>query len=357
MNICFLCGDLSRGGGTEKITGIIANELVKEKDLDIFAVDVSNKSGSLYYPINKEIHIAHLSDGSLAKKQRELFNFLRKNSIDIVVNVDIMLIIYSYIPARLNRISIVSWEQFNYYNDIGSKNTQGIRQFCLKHSDYYINLTEADMNTFKANFRITRPITYIYNPAVGKETSDNKYNAHSKTLITAGNFYKSKGYDYCIQAGNIIFEKHPDWKWMLCGDGIEFENIKKLADESKWKNNFIFTGRVLDLEKRMEAAAIYVSCSLSEGFGLVLIEAQQSHLPIVAFDVPFGPREIISNNINGFLVDILDAEEIAREIIFLIEHEDERVRFSQNSTILHNKFSLGTIISQWKKIFYSISKK
>lgn len=357
MNICFLCGDLSRGGGTEKITQIIANELAEEKETNIFIVDVSNCSGFVYYSLKEQICVVHLVGENIVQKIKKLYLFLKEKNIDIIVNVDIMLMMYSYIPARLNHVAIVSWEQFNYYNDIGSKHTKSMRQFCLKHSDYYINLTEADMKTFKKNFRITIPITYIYNPVVSKDYSKKIYNVESKILITAGNFYKAKGYDYCIQVGELIFEKYPDWKWMLCGDGIEFENINKLVSKSKWKDNFVFTGRISDLEEWMDNSAIYVSCSLSEGFGLVLIEAQQSRLPIVAFDVPFGPSEIISNNVNGFLISNLDVEEMARKIIFLIEHKEERVRFSRNSAILHDRFSLNKIISQWKNIFNTVISK
>ena len=357
MNICFLCGDLSRGGGTEKITQIIANELTKEKEVNIFLVDVSNNSGFIYYPLKKQIRVVHLEGKNIVQKTKKLSIFLKDKNIDIIVNVDIMLMMYSYIPARLNHVAIVSWEQFNYYNDIGSKHTKNVRQFCLKHTEYYVNLTEADMKTFKENFRITIPITYIYNPVVSKDYSKKKYDIESKILITAGNFYKAKGYDYCIQVGELIFKKYPNWKWMLCGDGIEFENIKNLANKSKWKDNFIFTGRIFDLEKKMDNSAIYVSCSLSEGFGLVLIEAQQSRLPIVAFDVPFGPSEIISNDVNGFLIKNLDVEEMARKIIFLIEHKEERERFSRNSAILHDRFSLDNIISQWKDLFNSVISK
>ena len=78
MNICFLCGDLSRGGGTEKITQIIANELAEEKETNIFIVDVSNCSGFVYYSLKEQICVVHLVGEYSSKDKKVIFIFKRK---------------------------------------------------------------------------------------------------------------------------------------------------------------------------------------------------------------------------------------------------------------------------------------
>ena len=352
MNICFFCGDLSRSGGTEKITQLIAEGIVNQGYHTVFAVDVVNANRKLYYSFNDEVRIEHLKSGNMLAKMKELYYFLKFYDIDVLINVDIMLIMYSYFPARMSNTKIVSWEQFNYYNDIGSSHTQRIRQFCLKHTDYYVNLTKGDMETFIHKFKVCIPITYIYNPVVGKKT--NHYNSSSKTLITAGHFYVAKGYDYCIKVGEIVFSKHPEWSWIFCGDGIEFDTIKKMAFDSKCPNNFVFVGRVKNVQEYMQDAAMYVSCSITEGFGLVLLEAQQCGLPVVSFDVPFGPGEIILDNVNGYLIENLDVEMMAEKIIYLIEHVDLREDFSKKSNASHNEFALESILQQWNNVFFEV---
>lgn len=352
MNICFLCGDLSRSGGTEKITKLITDGIISKNEHTVFIVDVVNVKKELYYHFDEKVTIKHLKQGNMLMKMNELYHILKQFSIDIIINVDIMLIIYSYLPAKMSKTKIISWEQFNFYNDIGSSHTKSIRQFCLKHTDYYVNLTKADMETFIKNFKVKVPITYIYNPVIGEKNSS--YDLNSKSIITAGNFYAAKGYDYCIKVGEIVFSRHPEWVWIFCGDGIEFERIKKVATQSKFPNNFIFAGRVANLQDYMQDAAMYVSCSLTEGFGLVLIEAQQCGLPVVAFDVPFGPSEIISDNINGCLINNLDVEIMAKEIIRLIENVKLREMFSEKSDISHEKFSMDSVLIQWNRIFNEV---
>ena len=352
-NICFLCGDLSRGGGTERITSLLSNELCKS--YNIYIVDIMNKDKKCYFNFDESIKIKHIKmyeKFSIPKKILEIFKFIRKNNINIIINVDIMLIIYSFLPAKLTNTKIISWEQFNYYNNIGSRHTHNIRQFCLKFTDYYVNLTKQDVDTFKKNFKIKTPITYVYNP-INKINEDN-YDINSKFLITAGNFYKDKGYDMCLKIGESIFFKYPDWKWILCGDGPEFERVKKEIELSKFKDNYIFTGRVNNVECYMQKASMYVSLSRTEGFGLVLIEAQNKNLPIVAFDVPFGPREIVVQNVNGFLIPPFDTIMIANKIGELIDNLELRKNFSEKSKLKFNEFEMETIISRWKSIFKNI---
>lgn len=357
MNVCFLCGDLSRGGGTERIAGIISGELAQKEEYKIYLVDVANGSSRNYFKFDRKVEIEHLSNFkkfNILRKILSLYRFLKRHKIDVLVNVDVMLFIYSFIPAKLLGVKIISWEQFNYYNDIGSRHTQKIRQLCLKYTDYYINLTNQDMDTFKENFKVKIPITYIYNPVVSHKTP--QYQERSKLLLTAGNFYKSKGYDYCVRIGENVFKQHPDWKWVFCGDGEEFNEIKAQVAKLEYSENFVFMGRVENLDEIMKQAAIYVSCSLSEGFGLVLLEAQQNSLPVVAFDVPFGPSEIILDNINGFLVKVYDERMMSEKICKLIEDENLRSYFASNSHKQFDKFQVSTIINQWEQVLKYVMK-
>lgn len=352
-NICFLCGNLSRGGGTERITSLIANEL--SNNYNIYVIDIMNKDKKCYYPFNEYINIIHINvykKFSMLRRIFDIFRILYNNKIDIIINVDIMLIMYSFLPAKAVHTKIISWEQFNYYNNIGSKNTKIIRQFCLKHTDYYINLTKRDVQVFKKNFKIRTPITYVYNPI--NKINNSIYDLNSKLLITAGNFYKDKGYDMCLKIGEGVFSKYPDWKWILCGDGVEFENIKKQISLSKFNNNFIFAGRVKNIDYYMQKAAIYVSTSKSEGFGLVLIEAQNNNLPIVAFDVPFGPSEIIIENVNGYLIAPFDTDRMICKIVELIDNDELRKKFSEKSKIKFNDFNKENIVEKWKNIIENI---
>lgn len=358
INICFFCGNLSRGGGTENITKIIANALINKEKYNIYIIDITNKKKEIFFDFDNRINIIHIKQYSvfpIIRKSISLYRCLKKNNIDILINVDIMLIIYSFFACKLTKTKIICWEQFNYFNDIGSKNTHKIRQLCLKYTDYYLNLTKQDLNIFKENFDIRVPIDYIYNP-IEKINNYKTYNENSRYLLTAGNFCKDKGFDYCVQVGDLVFSKYPDWKWIFCGDGNEFENIKELVNKSKYKSNYILTGRVKNLDVFYFKSSIYISCSKTEGFGLTLIEAQNFMLPCIAFNVPFGPAEIITNNKNGYLIEPFDVREMADKILYLIENKEKRIEFSSFSRYDFKKFSLNCVINKWEMIIDYLTK-
>ncbi len=93
-----------------------------------------------------------------------------------------------------------------------------------------------------------------------------------------------------------------------------------------------------------------VMTSIMEGLPMTLLEAKGNKLPMVAFDIETGPSEIIDNDVNGYLVDAYDTEKMAEKIVELIENEEKRKQFSENTKENMDKFSKKDIIEKWIKI-------
>ena len=87
--------------------------------------------------------------------------------------------------------------------------------------------------------------------------------------------------------------------------------------------------------------------SYFEGLPLVLLEAQQYKLPIVSFNCPTGPSEIIRDNVNGFLIENYNVDLMVEKLSLLIENEELRKSFSDNALLDIDKFSRSRIIKQW----------
>ena len=380
MNICIFNGDMSRGGGTERITQILANGLSEQAQYIIYVLNLNNESGKCFYPLNENVHFVVLNSVGIKNKIIELRHFLKKENIDILINVDVMLGIYS-LPATFlqSKTKIISWEMFNIRNDIGSKHTDMIRKICLRRSAYYINQTKGDMEAFLKEMPVKCPITYIYNPCEIDNTYTD-YDVKSKTIVTAGHFFYTKGYDLAVEVAKKVFERHPDWCWKFYGDGKELENIKKMVQENDLENNGIFFGRTSQILKKNKKsplyfmtsrtegfglvldvitykAAFYVMTSRTEGFGLVLTEAKSCNLPTLAYDIDFGPREIIDNGVSGYLVEAYDSDVMAEKICELIEDEEKRALFAKRAKENCGKFTKETFISKWTGIFDKIEGK
>ena len=161
-------------------------------------------------------------------------------------------------------------------------------------------------------------------------------------------------YDMLFDVANIVLKKHPDWQWDLYGNGETFEEIKQKIEKHKLKGRLNQMGLVNDIYERYKDYAIYVLPSYREGLPLVLLEAKANRLPVVSFDCVTGPREIITDGVDGFLIDCYNKQTMANKILDLIESNDLRIKMSKNSYINLDKFSKEKILNQWIELIEGI---
>lgn len=174
-----------------------------------------------------------------------------------------------------------------------------------------------------------------------------------KTILCVGRLHKDKGYDRLLKIFSRIHAKYPDWKLQIIGDGLLRHELTQLVKKYGMENHVEFTG-FLDNEKmriRMQKASIYAMTSIHEGFGIVLVEAMDSGLPVISFDVRVGPRSIITDGENGFLVRDNDYDGYVEKLSELIEDEELRSRISANAKERARDFYKERIIEKWIRIF------
>jgi glycosyltransferase involved in cell wall biosynthesis len=99
---------------------------------------------------------------------------------------------------------------------------------------------------------------------------------------------------------------------------------------------------------------MYLMTSRFEGFGMVLIEAMASGLPCIAYDCPVGPRAIITNCQDGFLIENGNQNDFEKAIITLIENENQRVEMGKKAKINSNKYQIDPIMEMWNKLFFDL---
>ena len=103
-------------------------------------------------------------------------------------------------------------------------------------------------------------------------------------------------------------------------------------------------------------SSIYVMSSVFEGFAMVLLEAMACGLPCVSFDCPYGPRNVITDGEDGFLVDYLNSKALADSICKLIEDEGLRKQMGKNGRNNVLRYSRESIMPQWISLFESITE-
>lgn len=156
---------------------------------------------------------------------------------------------------------------------------------------------------------------------------------YSEELIitTIGRLEKWKGQEIFVKAAAIVIQKFPDVKFWIIGDGPETKNLESLVKKLQLMNQFKFWGKIENVLAYLQQTKIFVHNSLEpEPFGRVIIEAMACGLPVISTDLG-GPKEIITDGENGFLLSPNNPEILAEKIEFLIRNKKVRHDLGQKS--------------------------
>lgn len=348
-NICFLSGDITRSGGTEKVACQIMSGLVDS--YNVYVLSIFENDGQTFFELSQKVERKCLFKKKVNMKKdyfrivTRLRHFVKKYEIDILIDIDTVLDMYS-VPALIGlKPKLISWEHFNFYETMGTKIRMPLRKYITRFSDCVVTLTKEDKKAYREYFGKRHKIVQIYNP-FDMQSSANNYNLDSKTIISAGRLTYQKGFDMLIDVAQNVFEKHPDWEWIILGEGEDRELLEKKIEDKKIEQIKLL-GRVDNVCDYMKNGALFVLTSRYEGLGIVILEAKNSLLPVVSFDCKMGPEELIEDGVNGYLIDCFDIDEMSKKIVVLIEDVEKRKCFSDKALVNTNKFSYKLIINKW----------
>ena len=179
----------------------------------------------------------------------------------------------------------------------------------------------------------------------------------NKQAIIVGRYNNAKGYNYLLEAWKYVHEKHPDWVINAYGSGEYEDIVRQKTKEYHLEDSFIMNNPIDHIIEAYQQSSIYVMSSRYEGLPIVLLEAMACGLPCVAFDCPHGPKNVITDGEDGFLVEYLNSNMLADRICMLIEDNQLRKTFGLNARKNVLKFSPNIIMPQWVSLFKSITKK
>lgn len=351
MNICFLEGDMSRRGGTERMTALLANAFC-EKD-KVWVISKKSEENQIFFKLDKRIEHKVLSKGNtkvdIIKQISEIRKFIQKNKIEWIINVDVGMAIFGIPASWGTRTKTITWEHANYYNNWNSRVFPYFRRFAAKHSDVMVVLTEQDRKNYLTNIPSKVPVYVIANPA---EKHMFCYNTESKIILSAGLLLPIKGYDKAIQAAAKVLPKYPDWKWIICGNGPERKHLEELIGQNELQEQVLLYGTIKNMDEQYQKAAMFVMTSEMEGLPMVLLEAKSWGLPLISFDIMTGPSDIIRSGVNGYLVRANDVNDLAEHIEKLIQSKEKRMKFSLDSQLDMERFDFDEIIEKWRTILH-----
>lgn len=175
-----------------------------------------------------------------------------------------------------------------------------------------------------------------------------------KRVVFVGSLVKQKGVDTLLHAFKRVIKKHDDAELLVVGDGKDRRTLERMSRELGIKTSFL--GNVEDIEKVLIKSAVLVLPSREEGFGLVLLEAMQAGVPVVATKVG-GIPEIVVNGENGLLVEKEDVNALATAVIKLLEDKALRNRLILKGIKTAEKYSWANMAGEVDILYREVSER
>ena len=171
-----------------------------------------------------------------------------------------------------------------------------------------------------------------------------------EVLITSvARFSPEKGQDFIIEVIKYFhdnkqnyFSSEPKYRFILAGDGPMLGEIKEKATKYGLDNDIVFfMGYISNIKEMLKESDIFIAHSKSEAFGIAILEAMASGLPVITTDSG-GTAEIVNDDYqNGILTDYGDTKKYADSLALLINNEQLRKQYADNGLIaVRNHFSL-----------------
>ena len=377
MKIFYFRNEMFVPGGIGRVLSDRINYLIEKEDYEIYIIVMNQEGKELFYLLNDKVKVIDL-EIPLMKKSNFIIDYIKnifrrkiyKEKIEKIIEKekpDILVSLGDSETAFLHKIKVDSnikrireyhfnknfrflKESLSFIDKLRAYRMKRIEENNLKYYNQTIVLTNED----KKNWNDER-IKVIPNPLPFYPEEFSK--CENKKIISVGRLSYEKGYDILIDVWNIISKKYPDWILEIYGEGSERENLQNKINKLGLEKSFLLKGATKDIQDKYLESSIYVMSSRYEGMPMVLLEAMACGLPAVSFDCPCGPKDIIKNNEDGFIVKFGNIEQMAEKIEELIIDEEKRKLFGKNARKNVQRFSQDKIMNQWKELYENIYNK
>jgi amylovoran biosynthesis glycosyltransferase AmsD len=357
-NISIYIQNILHPAGTERAVINLANNLyLNGYNVDIISLYSSN--GFPFFSLLTEINVKHLKlkeyDSVLKKTiylpfviYKLFISVQKKNKIIIGTahSINIFLSITKYFKGENKYIGC---EHIDY--DAAKGLTKLFRKYCYPFLDYIVVLTQNDLNKYLF-FDKLKNCKIIPNEISFYPNKSPIYT--NKIMLAIGRFTNQKGFDLLIDAIKDVLYTNLDWRLFIVGDGEMKLTLEKKIKLYNLENQIVLKPFTNNIENYFLNSSIYLMTSRYEGLPMVLLEAKACGLPIISYDCPSGPKEIIMNNEDGFLIPFADVEKFQQKLKLLLNDVEKRIKMGTLAKINSQYYSSKNIYLKWLNLFNNL---
>ena len=368
---------LYSAGGVERIISVKASYFADVLDYDVTIIVTEGKGKPPFFPLSEKVKVINLDLNfeelwgvSFCKKT--FLYLLKQQRFKKLLSEALMRIrpdfTISVLRREINFINSIKDDSYkigelhvnraNYRNFQVKGNNLFLRLFShfwmnrllkhLKQLDKFVVLTEIA----KRDWPELNDVEIIPDPL--PYHTDAQSSLSVKRTISIGRYVYEKGNDLLLEAWSKVEKLRPDWSLDIYGMGNRAPYETQRTQLRIEPQRCCLHGFLKDVNHEYLSSSIFVLPSRFEGFGMVLIEAMASGLPVIAFDCENGPRSIISDGVNGFLIPPFNVDMLSEKMMSLMDDVELRKRLGLNAYNESKKYDMEYIGIQWKQLFDSL---
>lgn len=359
MKLLYITNAVNGSGGLERVLSIKTSYLVEKLQYKVHILTLNNGNANSFFDFDNAIvfHDIPVSGNPILYVKSYFYGIrttIQKVNPDVIVVCDDGLKAF-FLPTILGKAIPIIYERhvskaiaigknFGIWKMQFAKLKMKLMDLLANSFTKFIVLTFENTKEWKVNNLqiISNPL-----PFYSKECAQ----LLNKKVIAVGKQSYQKGYDRLLKSWQKVHAENPQWQLEIYGKFDASEGLETLAKSLHIENSVHFFEPQKNIIANYLESSIYVMSSRFEGFGMVLIEAMACGIPCVAFNCPFGPSDIITNEIDGFLVENGNTNALAEKLNLLIEDTELRLKMGQHAKENVKRFLPENIMQQWDELF------
>ena len=392
MKILLVISSLSGPGGAERVVSMMANHWVEEAGWEVTVATFDGGEEPSFYalssavkhePLNAAQHpsglVKSVSDTkrrikvlqrssivqrasqfigrilSTSRRTEVLRQYFEATSPDVVISFITETNVVALLSGLRAGLPVIVSERNNPAYQLCDVRTRRLRRRLYPRASAVVCQTQQILDFFgpglsRNGLVIPNPVMQWDDDAAVPEITL----PGGKLLFAVGSMSEQKiyqkGFDLLVTVFSDLARKHGDWNLVILGDGLGREALRRQVEEVGLCDRVYLPGNVKNVHSLLVKGELFVLSSRYEGFPNVLCEAMACGLPVVSFDCPTGPRDIVRDGVDGLLVDAEDALALEKGLDGLMSDREMREQMGARAREVVDRFSVEKVMGMWEEL-------
>lgn len=361
MKIFILIDQLHTHGGIEKLVVEKANYWSDVFGFEVKIISTEQENKPYVYKLSEKVAFQDLAVnyhrgisffhpknlGKLTKNFFQIQKLVKQEQPEVILVASHIPMTY-LLPLMKTKAKIIKEFHYSKYNQPDNFK-ENLFNFIEGKYDALVVLSQEEASFYK-----TKNTVVIPNPVKIPDFKINTIAERENRAVAVLRIAPVKQLEKMMNVWGKFSEKNPDWQLYIYGatEGEYFEKIQQLVQDKNLENTIIFKGKTNEVYTELNKAKVFLMTSEQECFPMVILEANACGVPVLSFDCPTGPRNIIHHQEDGILVPHNDEEKMLEMLEFLAQNPAEIQRLSEGAVQNAKNYELQKVMNLWKSLIF-----